>query len=459
MVSSGEEPETPRGLLSDVLDDPAGVDGAAVDRAVTFLESDDRRTRVTAAWIFGLLASDAPETAVEAVPDVAAALTDPTTRPEAARALAYIGERDPDAVRDAVDDLSDDGLERNLEALSGDLAPGTVVPVADEAGDDGSTSGGGGAAGGGGADHWGWTDGTATIYDDDGHDRGRPPTDAPIEPDPVDLDLLDFEPVGTLAGGDAYVVRKALYRADGEDVDPATLVTFEPAPSASFLAAFDYRMALWASRSDDPGVLPLVAWGTEPTAWFATEHVLAGDVTGLAAVSSADAAAWTLVRVARTLRRAHHRGVVHGGLVPGAVALTPVLSEPGAWAVPRVTHWGLVDLLAGPEGPGGAVPPACLAPEYHRPDELGDVDDATDVFQFGVTAYAALTGRLPFEDADETAPTVPLEASLTLPSDVDPAVPSAVDAVVSKCLAGRRAQRYGTADAMAAELADAFGVA
>lgn len=462
MVPSGEGADAGRRLLSDALADPEVLDDAAVDRAVDLLRSDEKRTRVTAAWVLGLLASDAPAVAADAVPGVADALSDPETRPDAARALAYLGAHDPEAVAAAVADLSDDGAtERCREVLSGDGVPTTVVPV-DGGGNGEDGSGGGGAAGGGGgADLWGWTGGGGALYDD-GSDGGRtgPPTDAPVEPDPVDLALADFEPVAPMARGGAYAVRKALYSPDGADVRAATVTTVRSSPGETFLEAFARRMALWEALSGDCGVLPLVAWGTTPTAWFATEHVLAGGVGGLTRVASFEAVAWTLTRVADALRRAHHSGVIHGGLVPGAVALTPVLTEPRAWAVPRVTHWGVVDLLVGRDGVEASLPPGCLAPEYDAADGLEGVDDATDVFQFGVTAYAALAGRLPFEGSPGgQASTVAPGTSPTPASAYNPAVPGPLDDVLSKCLTARRTRRYGTADALAAELADALEVA
>jgi serine/threonine-protein kinase len=170
------------------------------------------------------------------------------------------------------------------------------------------------------------------------------------------------------------------------------------------------------------------------------------DTTGVRNLEGEDrltAAVWTLRTVARSLCFAHGRGVIHGGLTPGSVVRSSIISEPHAWRFPRVTDWGYVSLLR--EGaPPESVPDRYLAPEHLDAEAFGGVDGITDVYGFGLVAYETLVGRAPFtSEGEETTP----REELSVPTALDRRLPD-VESFLRRCLADRKPERFETVEAM-----------
>lgn len=445
-------------LLAATVGGRADLEGSVVERSVALLGSDEKRARVTAAWTLGLAADEAPAAVLPAIPAIAAHLEDEATRSDAERALAYLGRSSPGDVEAAVEAVDDEDLQRRCrEAIWGVGAPRTVVSLSEEEPEpdpDPQVVGEGSVN----DPYWGWAGGSSTAYEPTGSDERRrgPPDRTPVEPPAVDRPHGDYEPVATLHDGDVVTVLKALYPDGSGGSAAATLLQFHVEPTDAFREAFEYRTALWDSLSSHDHVLPVVDWGTEPGAWLAVEHAVGRGVAGLADDLGVDGAGWVLSRVADALCHAHERGVTHGGLTPAAVVRSDLVVEPGTWPFPRVTDWGLAALLA-EYGPDRTLPTRHAAPEHLAPEEFGDVDDATDVFGFGVTAYEALVGRSPFTDREVPVREAVLEGDWRPASEVNPALPSGVDDVLAKCLAARKTERYETAQATRSEFRAAVG--
>ncbi len=82
------------------------------------------------------------------------------------------------------------------------------------------------------------------------------------------------------------------------------------------------------------------------------------------------------------------------------------------------------------------------------------VSAASDLYSVGIILYELLTGVVPFDG--ETAVAIALKqvsAQPRPPSEVNPAVPPALDAIVLRALAKDPAQRYADADEFIAALA------
>jgi serine/threonine-protein kinase len=204
------------------------------------------------------------------------------------------------------------------------------------------------------------------------------------------------------------------------------------------------REAELQGRVRHANVLPVLATGTladhRPylvTPWVEGESLaerLAGGPLPLAE-------ALPILRgVAAGLDAAHAAGVVHRDLKAANVLLGP--GEPPASV--RLVDFGvarLVERVTGQTLTGtGAQPgtPEIMAPEQLTGDAVGP---AADVYAFGVLAYQALTGRLPFA-ADELGP---LHGQVPAPPSTHAALAEAVDAVILRCLAPRAEERPGSA--------------
>ncbi len=431
-------------ILSTALEDPATLPDEDVELALALLESDAKRVRVGAAWLFGLLAADSPDRALSYLPPLAARIDESDPRSETARALGYlIANVDPAAIERALRAMEEPTARRCRNALWGQLADRTVIETqrADDE-DDGT------AMGWAGADEWGWigASGTATAYDGESDtSRRRPPTDRPVDPPAVDYDADRYTPVELLHRDDIAASYKVVYRAANGEVTPGIHKRFDP-PKAGFERVFDRRIRMWQSIDDRDGVLPVVDWGIDPAPWLVTAYEDTGGVADLGRHSRFGTAVWTLRTVAETLRFAHAHGVIHGALTPGSVVRSSILTEPDAWRFPRVTDWGYVGPLREAFDPD-SVPDRYLAPE-HATGSAGDVDGATDVYGFGVIAHEALTGRPPSPPGDDA------DQLITLPTAVEGRFPE-LESILRRCLAERKAERFETVGAMA----DAFRTA
>ena len=431
-------------ILSAALDDPATLSEGDVELALASLESDAKRVRVGAAWLFGLLAADSSDRALSHLPALAARIDGADRDSEAARALGYIvATADPAAIERALRALDDPTAKQCRTALWGQFSERRIIETrSTDAEADGT------AMGWAGTDKWGWVgaDGTATAYDGESDsDRRRPPTDRPADPPAVDYDADRYTPIELLHRDDAAACYKVIYRGPNGGVTPGIHKRFDP-PRAGFERVFDRRLRMWQSIDGHDGVLPVVDWGTDPSPWLVTAYEDVGGLADLGRNGRFGAAVWVLRTVVETLRLAHADGVIHGALTPGSVVRSSILTEPDAWRFPRVTDWGYVGPIREAFAPD-SVPDRYLAPE-HAAGSVGTIDGATDVYGFGVIAHEALAGRppsAPGEDADQR---------IALPTAVDGRFPE-LGGFLRRCLAERKTERFETVGSMA----DAFRTA
>lgn len=135
-------------------------------------------------------------------------------------------------------------------------------------------------------------------------------------------------------------------------------------------------------------------------------------------------------QVCAGLAYAHANGVVHRGLSPDSILLSPN----GMVKLIDFDHARVPDLatLSGMDVPLGITP-------YAAPEQVGDslhADHRADIYALGMTIYEALTGQLP----NTTAPDVP--------SALNRDIPAALDAVILKMIVRDAAERYASVGAV-----------
>jgi serine/threonine-protein kinase len=159
-----------------------------------------------------------------------------------------------------------------------------------------------------------------------------------------------------------------------------------------------------------------------------------------------------VAEVAEALAHAHERGVLHRDIKPANILLSPSLSA-------KVTDFGIGKLLTGDTeltSTGQMVgSPAYMSPEQIKGDKL---DARTDIFSLGVVLYQAVTLRKPFPaDTLTTLVYQILHEEPADPAAVAGDLPEGLGAIVSRCLAKDRANRYSDAAELADDLRGVLG--
>ena len=209
-----------------------------------------------------------------------------------------------------------------------------------------------------------------------------------------------------------------------------------------------------AARLQHPHIVPLLSAERARGLRFYVMPYVAGEtlrerLTREGALSPT--AAIAIARdVAEALGYAHAQGVVHRDIKPENILL--------ASGHALVLDFGVAKALqgAGAQESGTTAGVALGTPQYMSPEQAGggaDVDGRADLYALGVVLYEMLAGRAPFESTSayavmgaHIADTAPRLRRRTRETS------AALEAVVSRCLVKRPADRYQTAGELEADL-------
>lgn len=206
---------------------------------------------------------------------------------------------------------------------------------------------------------------------------------------------------------------------------------------------------------DDPRLVRVLGVGDAPRPWVAMERLrgptLRQTLDQEGALPLAEAARIGR-ELARGLSRAHARKIVHGDLTPRDVRLEGEARavKLGGFGVPKaIGPTGTRHAFAGGPALGEA---AYAAPELFQGERAAP---PSDVWAIGVILHEMLAGRPPFVgSAREVMDAVLRGAPPTLEA-ARPDVPPALATVVRRCLARAPADRFASAQELAAALHEA----
>ncbi|MGY0497330.1 serine/threonine-protein kinase [Nocardia sp. FBN12] len=229
--------------------------------------------------------------------------------------------------------------------------------------------------------------------------------------------------------------------------------------SPEFRARF-IREAELAARIDHPNVVAVHDRGMADGAlWIAMQYIAGTDAAAVlrAGVPDPRHTLHIVTGAAAGLDAAHRAGLLHRDVKPANLMLE---TRPGEPDRVLVADFGIAksgtDGTALTEAGAFLATLAYAAPELIR---LDAVDHRADLYSLGCTLFELLTGRKPFPR--ETAAAV-LNAHLTepppRPTDLNPRLPPAIDAVIARALAKNPDDRYSSCGALAAAAAAAFGM-
>jgi serine/threonine-protein kinase len=162
-------------------------------------------------------------------------------------------------------------------------------------------------------------------------------------------------------------------------------------------------------------------------------------------------AAKLVQEVAWALAYAHSRGVIHRDVKPDNIMI-----DSGSGRA-LVTDFGIARVTA--RGTMSQHGELLGTVQYMSPEQAsgdGTIDGRADLYSLGVTAFLALTGRLPFESGN---PMALVTMHITEPAppliSVNRALPARLTEAVDRCLAKDPSARYATGELLAEAIADA----
>ncbi len=161
------------------------------------------------------------------------------------------------------------------------------------------------------------------------------------------------------------------------------------------------------------------------------------------------------------IAKAHRAYVVHRDIKPANLFLTE--EDEGDEVIVKLLDFGIAKVRpATPIESDGLnltqTGKLLGTPLYMSPEQaqgLKDIDARTDIWSIGAVLYEALTGRSPFQDADNLGKLILAICSKRPPRPKDLAdIPPELDELVMRCLAIEREERFASADDLLAALLD-----
>ena len=146
-----------------------------------------------------------------------------------------------------------------------------------------------------------------------------------------------------------------------------------------------------------------------------------------------------ITQLLRALDYAHARGVVHRDIKPANILIT-------GDAQVKITDFGIAKIESSTLTQVGAVigTPSYMSPEQFKGEP---VDGRSDLFAVGIVLYQMLTGARPFSGPASTVMHQIIHENPPRPSERQPALHPAFDAVVARAMAKRVEDRYPSAQA------------
>jgi serine/threonine-protein kinase len=198
-----------------------------------------------------------------------------------------------------------------------------------------------------------------------------------------------------------------------------------------------------SGRLVHPNIVAVYDFGTyNNTTYIAMEYV---DGTPLNAFLVKDvpmdlaASITCITQLLRALDYAHARGVVHRDIKPANILIT-------GDAQVKITDFGIAKIESSTLTQVGAVigTPSYMSPEQFKGEP---VDGRSDLFAVGIVLYQMLTGARPFSGPASTVMHQIIHENPPRPSERQPALHPAFDAVVARAMAKRVEDRYPSAQA------------
>ena len=216
------------------------------------------------------------------------------------------------------------------------------------------------------------------------------------------------------------------------------------------------RESQLAASLNHPNVIPVFDTGEEDGVLYISMRFVDGrDLRSILREGppSLERTGEIVTQVASALDAAHARDLVHRDVKPANILIETGGDPPGHVYVADFGLTKHTDARTGATASGLVGTVDYMAPEQIEGRQL---DGRADVYALGCVLYECLTGKPPFERANDVAVLwAHIREDPPLPSSVDRALPRAFDAIVDRALAKDPRDRYASAGALAADVREA----
>jgi serine/threonine-protein kinase len=256
-------------------------------------------------------------------------------------------------------------------------------------------------------------------------------------------EIPGYEILDRIAGGGMGIVWRA------RQVSPDRIVALKTIRSGQLATAAEVQRfqmeAKSAANLDHPNIVPIHDVGEHQGQHFFSMKLIRGGSLANQLKRSRHQpreAARLVALIARAVRHAHERGILHRDLKPGNI----LIDEQGQ---PHVADFGLARRLSADRGltSTGVVvgTQGYMAPEQ----ALGEraLTFRADLYSLGAILYELLTGKPPIGLVELLK-----GQAIEPPRQRDPNIPVDLEAICMKCLERDPAHRYETASALADDL-------
>jgi hypothetical protein len=236
---------------------------------------------------------------------------------------------------------------------------------------------------------------------------------------PAELNQVYSDPEYIGGGGFAWVFQAT--RSDGEKV-AIKIPAIKDEKTGKF---FISEVANW-STLDHENIVRLNSFNIYPHPYLEMELCDGGLEPGKRDIGEA---AWITYEVAKGLRHAHERNIVHGD-----IKHANILVKDGKL---KISDWGLSKVKR-----GKSLSVSALTPEFAAPEQIiGKADERTDIWQLGVVFYELVTGKFPFKGEYGEVVNQIINVDPTRPSEINPEAKS-VEPIIIRCLRKEKEERY-----------------
>ena len=166
-----------------------------------------------------------------------------------------------------------------------------------------------------------------------------------------------------------------------------------------------------------------------------------------------------LIAISRAIDYAHQHSMLHRDIKPANILLDKRNTRHNSMGEPILSDFGIAKLVG---ISGGTMNGAWLGtPMYVAPEQVQGQpgDERSDIYSLGIILYELCTGVTPFRG--DTITNIILQHVTKLPTDpslVNPSVPPALSQAILRTLAKDPADRFGSASALTAAVAEALNI-